>query len=175
MNIFVLDTDPEIAAQYHCNTHVIKMILETAQLLCTAHHCIGTQLVIPYKKTHQNHPSAIWCRQSTANYLWLANLGKALCREYTYRFNKVHKTEAVIDWALKNIPNIPANGLTPFAQAMPDECKSADSVEAYRNYYSKQKTGFVVRGKFQYAKWSGRQPPEWFLSKTNLPKELFCK
>lgn len=173
MNIFALDTDPVLAAQYHSNIHVVKMILETAQLLCTAHHCSGANYPVPYKKTHQNHPSAIWCRTNKSNYMWLANLGKALCKEYTYRFGKKHKTEEVIDWALANLPNLPSGELTKFAQAMPDECKHADSIEAYRTYYAKQKTGFTIRGKFQYAKWSNREPPEWFLNKSGLSRDIF--
>jgi hypothetical protein len=166
MNIFALDADPALAAQYHSNIHVIKMILETAQLLCTAHHCSGAQYPVPYKKTHQNHPSAIWCRANVSNYKWLASLGKALCKEYTYRFGKIHKTEAVIDWAITNIPNIPDGELTVFAQAMPDECKGQDPVEAYRKYYAMHKASFLIRGKVQLAKWSGREPPAWFVDRT---------
>lgn len=175
MNIFVLDTDPEIAAQYHCNKHVIKMILETAQLLCTAHHEIGTHLIVPYKKTHHNHPCAVWARTSKANYQWLALLGKALCREYTYRMGKTHKTESVIDWCLEHIPKFNTTAMTPFAQAMPDECKRLNAVDAYRAYYCKYKTGFMIRGKFVYSTWGPRRPPDWFLTGCNLPSNLFTK
>ena len=65
MNIFVLDNDPFKAAEYQCDKHVVKMVLETAQLLCSAHE------TAPYKRTHYNHPCAIWTRSSLSNYMWL--------------------------------------------------------------------------------------------------------
>lgn len=179
MNIFVLDLDPSIAAQYHCNTHVVKMILETAQLLCTAHHCSGTDpKIIPYKSAYKNHPCAIWSRESYSNYIWLCNLGLELCKEYTFRFGKVHKTEAVIKWAHQNVPQaLPHKGLTNMEQCVADECKMPPDliVEAYRKYYITKKVGFIVGGKFQYAKWSRREPPEWFIEGVGLPANNFIK
>ena len=93
MNIFFLDIDPEICAKYHVDKHVVKMIIELAQLLCTAHHIIGSDnedFKIPYKKTHVNHPSAIWVRQGLYNYVWTVNLGLELCKEYTKRFTRLN-------------------------------------------------------------------------------------
>lgn len=163
MNIFVLDADPALAAKYHIDKHVIKMILESAQLLCTAHHVCGTTSLIPYKKTHHNHPSALWCRASKQNYLWLVSLGMELCKEYTHRYGKIHKTQAVIQWASEHIPDLPDVGLTDFAQAMPDDCKNKDPVLAYRAYYIKHKSEFLVRGKMQPAQWTNRDLPSWFI------------
>lgn len=86
MQVFVLDKDPVLAARYHCDKHVVKMIVETCQLLCTAHHLHGSEQP-PYRKTHVNHPCAIWARESRANYDWLIQLGFALSDEYTLRYH----------------------------------------------------------------------------------------
>lgn len=136
MNIFVLNSDPVLAAKDQCNKHVIKMVLETAQLLCTA--VVMTGGTAPYRATHKNHPCAIWARQSKENFNWLRRHGLALAAEYTYRYGKVHKSAGVIeDLSDKTIPDGP---LTPFALAMPDECKvSGDPVASYRNYYRTDK------------------------------------
>jgi hypothetical protein len=155
MNIFILDLNVKKAAEYHNDKHVVKMILETAQLLCTAHWINGSEA--PYKKTHHNHPSAVWARESMQNYIWLCRLGLALCREFTYRFEKVHKTEQVIKWCLKNVPNLPKTGMTDFALAMPVEYKLEDAVESYRVYYNNDKK--------HLAKWTKRQKPEWYEQK----------
>jgi len=154
MNIFVLDTDQEKAAHYHVDKHVVKMPLETAQLLCTVHHLSGTKSdMIPYRATHKNHPSTKWAAESLSNYKWLVELGIRICEEYTYRYEKVHKCEEVVRWCEKNIPDIPDSGLTSFAQAMPDECKRADAVEAYREYYKKSKSHLFS--------WRKRGKPSW--------------
>jgi hypothetical protein len=135
MNIFVLDRNPETAAQLQCDKHVIKMILETAQLLCSPFEP-GTAL---YKRTHYNHPSAIWTRISEANYEWLLQHGLALCEEYRYRWDKErdHASLRVIDWCSNHykalgLPNV---GLTEFPQAMPEEFRRSDVVQTYREYY----------------------------------------
>lgn len=132
MNIFLLDRNPtKAAAQYH-NKHVVKMVLETAQLLCSAHE----PGMAPYKRTHYYHPCAQWTRTSLQNYFWLVDLGKAIAAEYTKRYGKRHKSEDVIDWCEENIPlTIPDGVLTEFPQCMPDAFKKDDSVEAYRAYY----------------------------------------
>ena len=86
MNIFFLDFNTQKCAQYHCDKHVVKMILETAQLLCGVHHMIPQVTPqVPYKLSHKNHPCAIWTRDSLSNYLYLCDLGLELCKEYTYR------------------------------------------------------------------------------------------
>jgi hypothetical protein len=153
MSIFVLDKDPKTCAVYHNDKHVVKMILETAQLLCGVHWVEGGEA--PYKLSHKNHPSAIWARECVENYIWLCDLGLELCSEYTYRYGKRHKSQDIIEWCLLNVPNIPEKGdITPFALAMPDECKVGDAVASYRVYYMVEKRGFAV--------WKNRETPEWF-------------
>lgn len=85
MNIFVLDYNPQVAAEYHCDKHVVKMILESAQILCAVHHKNGNSDV-PYKLTHANHPCIIWAGESKQNYLWVTELAEALNDEYIFRF-----------------------------------------------------------------------------------------
>lgn len=150
MNIFVLDTDPTIAAMMLCDQHVVKMTLETAQLLCSAHD------KAPYKRTHYSHPCAVWTRASTANYLWLCSYGIAVAEEYTHRFNKRHASEVVIRWAAANLPVLLCAELTPFAQAMPQQYRGDCAVAAYRRYYAAEK--LTLRGK---STWRGRPRPVW--------------
>jgi hypothetical protein len=155
MNIFVLDENPQIAAQMHNDKHVVKMILETAQLLCGVHHMTDSQYVIPYKLSHKNHPCSIWSRECIENYTWLCDLGIALCDEYRHRYGKRHKSLDVIEWALFHRPNLPTNGdITPFALAMPDECKVNSAVESYRTYY--------IMHKKSLGSWKNRKEPDWF-------------
>lgn len=155
MNIFVLDFNPRLAAQYHANQHVCKMILELAQLLSTAHHVLdgdAAPLGI-YKPTHINHPCAIWCRHSLANYLWTLALLEQLCVEYTFRYNKVHKTQSLLP-LFNQIPfNFSAVGHSRFALAMPDEYKCECPVASYRAYYR--------LGKAHLHKYTKRPFPEW--------------
>ena len=145
MNIFVLSLCAKCAAEMHCDKHVVKMILETAQLLYSAHHLVGTQNLPEgaYKKTHANHPCAIWVRESVSNYKWLAELGWWLCKEYQYRYgeHKTHKTERHIVWLKANVPELPPVPQTPFRQAMPDDYKHSDPVTAYQTYYRESKFG----------------------------------
>ena len=159
MNIFLLDYDVKKCAQSHVDKHVVKMILETAQLLCGAHHVIGTTDV-PYKLSHKNHPCSIWVRDSLTNYLYLCELGLELCYEYTYRYGKRHKSQDVIEWCIVNKPNILDKGFTEPAKAMPDEYKVDDVVESYRNYYRGAKSGFAT--------WKGREIPEWYENQLEL-------
>ena len=155
MNIFFLDFDTQKCAQYHCDKHVVKMILETAQLLCGAHHMANRiSLNIPYKLSHKNHPCSIWVRESLSNYLYLCDLGLELCKEYTYRYEKRHKSQDVIEWCLSNKPLIYDIGFTTPPKAMPDEYKVDDVIQSYRNYY--------VGAKKDFAKWKNRDIPEWF-------------
>lgn len=165
MNIFYLHNDPVTCAKWHTDKHVVKMILESAQLLSTAHHELDKEAIVApiYKSTHKNHPSAIWVRKSVYNYNWLARLLMALCKEYTYRYGKVHKCEreGMVAWLYLNSPkNIPYD--VPFTEptpAMPDNVKiPGDSVSSYRNYY--------INNKQHLASWLGkinsRNVPEWF-------------
>ena len=155
MNIFFLDDDPTMSAQYHVDKHVVKMILETAQLLCGVHHATAPDnTYVPYKLSHKNHPCSIWARTSLSNYLYLCELGLELCKEYTYRYGKRHKSQDVIEWCLINKPNVPDVEFTEPAKAMPDEYKVGDVVQSYRNYYMGAKSGFAT--------WKNRQKPFWF-------------
>lgn len=140
MNIFFLSWDPRTAAEYHCDKHVIKMIIECAQLLYSAHWVIGTELpVTAYKLSHRNHPCAIWVRLSLHNYLWVASLGWWLCREYEFRYSKIHKTEAHIIWLMNNHPAIGSLEFTTPYLAMPDEYKCSDVIKSYRMLYIESK------------------------------------
>jgi hypothetical protein len=155
MNIFFLDEDPTMSAQYHVDKHVVKMILETAQLLCGVHHATAPDnTYVPYKLSHKNHPCSIWARTSLSNYLYLCELGLELCKEYTYRYGKRHKSQEVIEWCLIYKPNVPDVEFTEPAMAMPDEYKVGDVVQSYRNYYMGAKSGFAT--------WKNRQKPFWF-------------
>ena len=164
MNIFYLHSTPKIAAQYHCDKHVVKMILETAQLLYCAHWvlCSKNMPANAYRKTHPNHPSAIWTRESVANYNWLCQLGMELCVEYTHRYGKTHKTQAHLEWLSDNIPEgIMQTINTPLKLAMPDQYKREDPVESYRSYYLGEKARM-----FKYTK---REFPEFITSGGDLP------
>ena len=152
MNIFVLDTDIKKCARYHCDQHVVKMILESVQILCTALNKKG--MSTPYKSTHQKHPCVLWVEYSYDNFIWLKNLTIALNAEYKYRFENTndHKSINVI----KEISNYhyENRGLTDFAQAMPDKYKvPEDPVMAYRRFY--------VGEKMRFAKWTKRKIPYW--------------
>ena len=153
MNIFVLDDNIEHCAIYHCDKHVVKMTLETAQLLCSPYEPGKA----PYKRTHYNHPCAKWARESISNYEWLVEFGYFISQEYTHRYNKIHKCLDVIDWCDNNSHtlNLPDIGLTPWAQAMPDEYKDPCAVQAYRNYY--------LGDKIDFCKWTNRKPPNWIV------------
>jgi hypothetical protein len=166
MNIFFLDDDIKKCAQYHCDKHVVKMILETAQLLCGVHHVTAHDTAhdtpqvapqVPYKLSHKNHPCAIWSRESLTNYLVLCELGLELCYEYTYRYGRRHKSQEVIEWCVTNKPNICDKGYTEPPKAMPDEYKVDSVVESYRNYYRGAKVSFAV--------WKNREKPFWFEEK----------
>lgn len=135
MNIFYLHQDPIKAAKMHYNKHVVKMILEAAQMLCTAHHICGDDTV-PYKKTHVNHPSAVWVRSSVANYMWCYNYMLALGDEYTRRYGKTHLTITKCKDILSNVPSgIIEYKFTEPPQCMPDEYKSDNAIDGYINYY----------------------------------------
>ena len=158
MNIFVLDPDPKISAQMHLNKHVIKMILESAQMICTTHHLHYNNDVekydIPYKPAFSNHPCTKWVRSSLSNYKWLVELTCELNNEYIYRYDKDvnHKSwDKIKDLPLPSLIDI---GLTRWARAMPNECKIGDDVvSSYRNYYNTNKLKIM-----SYKK---REKPSW--------------
>ena len=136
MNIFYLDKCPEKAAQLQYNKHVVKMILESAQMLCTAHHHFGHGDNVPYKIAHYNHPSTIWVRTDGLNYMWLYNHMMALGREYTKRYGKEHLTITKCKDVLAKVPaGIPIKKFTQPPQAMPDQFKRDCAIHAYWLYY----------------------------------------
>ena len=160
MNIFLLSFNAKQAAEYHCDKHVVKMILETAQLLYSSHWVLNPSEVpeTSYKLAHKNHPCSIWVRESLSNYRWLADLGHYLCEEYRFRYgNKTHKTEAHINWLRSNPPTCLCDvGITEIRLAMPVEYKKANPVEAYRMYYRENK--LKIRNIVKYTK---REYPEF--------------
>ena len=161
MNIFYLDRDPKIAAEMHCDKHVIKMIVESAQMLSTAHRVLDGDKFADdsglYKTAHKNHPCALWVRANTSNYRWLFNLYTSLMTEYTYRYDKHHASDRLLT-ALHNVPtNIVPDEFTDPPMCMPDHCKVDDAVLSYQNYYVTEKSYF--------ARWKRRPMPDWFAPK----------
>lgn len=162
MNIFLLDEDIGLNARYHCDKHIVKMPLESAQLLCGVQQHFGKPA--PYKlgKAHMKHPCFLWLLKSRQNYEYLVELGLALCEEYTYRYDKTHASQDVIEqMALPG--ELPNAGLTPFARAfnksLPKDILDKmhtmpSAIEAYRLYYNVDKARF--------AKWKNRPTPNWF-------------
>lgn len=142
MNIFVLHRDPIVAAQMACDKHVIKMILESAQMLCTVAHACGFDA--PYRATHKKHPCTLWAARSRANWQWLIDHALGLCAEYTKRYGKIHKSQQHIEWCQRLPISLPTIGLTAFAQAMPAQYKNKCVIKAYRAYYHGEKAKFAT-------------------------------
>ena len=151
MNIFVLHADPKTAAEMACDKHVVKMIIETAQMMCTVVASYGHDT--PYRPTHAKHPCTIWAGQSRTNWNWLMDYGLALCAEYTKRYGKVHKSQSVIHYCRDVDISLPHIKLTPFAQAMPPQYRNDCAVTAYRAYYHGEKASFAT--------WK-TQTPDWW-------------
>ena len=177
MNIFYVDSNPEVAARNMVDRHVVKMILETAQLLSTAHRVIdgeeyvgqsqsgrkakrwrlsGNADAIMYAATHINHPSAVWVRENSANYDWLYDHLLALGSEYTHRYGRTHltidKLKDILEDAPENIEQ--SNLMTKMPSCMDKQyIVSLDPITNYRNYYNYGKTDLL--------RWSNRPPPQW--------------
>jgi hypothetical protein len=163
MNIFFLSEDAFEAAKMQVDKHVVKMIVETAQLLSTAHRVLDgdengvlpdpRQDVLFYKITHKNHPSAIWTRTSLENYNWLVDHFAALLSEYTYRYNKQHACTKLL-YDIQSPPlKLKDWDWTEPPCCMPDDCKIGSYVENYREYYRKYKS--------HIHKWTNREEPIW--------------
>lgn len=178
MNIFYLHKEPEVSAQLHCDKHVVKMIIEYAQMLSTAHRMVdgeqyyglsknGRRIArwrhpnsnlenVLYKASHINHPSAVWVRENAIQYQYMYDMFTALCDEYTYRYGKVHMTDSKLRDVLNNIPDkMPLGDWREPPQAMPDDVKSESSLDAYHKYYREYKKSF--------AKWTNREVPQFML------------
>lgn len=177
MNIFFLDEDIQKSVEYHVQKHIVKMPLETAQLLSTAHRFIdGIEYTektknnrnikrwklseererFLYKGTHINHPCSIWARESIENYIYLYNFFIALSEEYKFRYKREHLSFTKLKDFLKYPPsNIPIKSMTIKPQAMPDKYKNESAIIAYRNYYNGEKRDLFS--------WGPRQIPEWVI------------
>jgi hypothetical protein len=151
MNIFKLDESPVVSAKYACDKHVVKMILESAQMLCS----VQPEGTAPYKRSFYNHPCTKWVRESARNYEWLLLHAYALCDEYTRRYDKVHKSQQVIEWCDNNRPELPNVEMTKQPTCMPDYCKTESVVGSYRKYY--------INEKVKFAKWKDGNIPSWFI------------
>ena len=160
MNCFYLSNCPQEAAESHNDKHCVKMILESAQMLSTAHRELdGDVPDILYKSPHKNHPSTVWVRSSKQHYDWLFRLFRMLSAEYSIRYSehnfKVHKTWDKLGKLLENAPkNIKDNGFIPPPQCMPDHCKKPDTIDAYRNYYMTEKASIST--------WKYSNQPTWW-------------
>jgi len=175
MNVFYLDENPKICAMHHNDKHCVKMILEYAQLLSTAHRvCDGVKVIIDinnrkntqykladsrddniYKAAFVNHPSAIWVRKSKYNYMWLRMLWEDLLDEYHLRYGKYHAAEKLKRFLINHPTNISNDKFTQPTCAMPDDCKiSPNALINYRIYYKKHKS--------HLAKWTARGVPSWY-------------
>ena len=178
MNIFYLDHNPKTCAEMHCDKHVVKMIIEYAQLLSTAHRIRDGQEYYDLtangrkikrwrlpddreqrlmKASHINHPSNVWARANHLNYKWLYEMWCYLLDEYTYRYGKVHACARLRDDLAKLPEKIPV-GLceTEPTPAMPDDCKIVNnSLASHHKYYNEKKTRF--------ARWTKRPAPNWYI------------
>lgn len=180
MNIFILDENPTKAAKYQCDKHVVKMILESAQLLSTAHRVLdGVESTIIvnnrrkkiwslnderesnlYAATHVNHPCNLWSRESCSNYFWLFDHFESLMWVYAYRYGKYHACTKLVDYLQHPPNNIEDKKLTPFAICMNEEdypnCKvKNDPILSYRNYYKQKYNKMQMH-------WTADKIPEWF-------------
>lgn len=172
MNIFILDNDPQLAAGYHCDQHLGKMIIESAQLLSTECRRLGVKDDNLYQSTHVNHPCAVWLRDSFDRCSWLWRLTVYLDYNFRLVYGKNHKSSGIATYASCRLDKVYnkqyaescKNRYVPedVALAMPDGFKTPDHVEAYRDYYvAKHKQWEVDKGKgMTYTK---RPVPEWFL------------
>jgi hypothetical protein len=167
MNLFILSLIQREIAQYMMDKHVSKILLEAVQMLCSAKRILDPEDTETndrlYKIAHRNHPVTIWCRKSSANYIWTLDLIDELHKEWQFRYGhpdtKMHKSYITARLLRERIPSeihFACKGLTPFALAMPNEFKLADPVESYRRYYMSEE-------KQRIASWNKRrEKPEWY-------------
>ena len=183
MNIFYLHEDPIQNAKWHIDKHIVKMPIEYAQLMSTAHRLLDGEMYlgktaigrnikrwrlhderedILYKASHINHPSAIWVRESIENYFEMYKLYMAVLAEFTNRYGKVHGSSKPSIALIRPPSNIPMVKGTQLPQCMPEMCKVKNNpILAYRNYYIVEKNSF--------ASWKNREIPEWFQTKDIIP------
>ena len=161
MNIFGIDTDTTSCATYHTDRHIVKMPLETAQMVSFVYYHKDLwdgevpNLLMNFSAGHDKHPCSLWLRENLVNFLWTCEFGIKLIEEYRFRYDsqKHERCKMIFEWSLDNLPNLPVAEFTPFAKAMPEEYKVDCSVESYRNYYRV--------GKSELHQWTKRNKPEW--------------
>lgn len=164
MNIFVTNPVPIECAAEHCDVHLRKMIVETAQILSTAHY-LNDSVVDAYKPTHIHHPCVKWASASYVNYHWLAALFESLCYEYQYRFDKIHATARFLDVLKQSPKNFSRQFIDfkfGFVQAMPIEFKDNSVFLAYQNYLNNKFSEWLTRERVVKVEWSNRKPPTWY-------------
>ena len=175
MNVFYIHKDPVIAAKQHCDKHCTKMIVEYAQLMCTAHRLLDGEEYFDknkrghrlrrwrlpddreqrlYLASHYGHPSNVWVRTSTQHYDWLYELFNALCAEFTLRYGKFHKTDLDLrEYLERKSDNLQDNGFVDPPKAMPDQYKLTKTIPSYRNFYATEKRRFAT--------WKTKKP-DWY-------------
>ena len=163
MNIFFLSIDTTDCVKQYSDQHVVKMLLETAQLLCTVHRVLNTgNEDVPYKATHMNHPCSVWARDTLGNYLWLVELGKSLAWEYKHRFNRSHKSAEVIRWCELNTPESLSGAFYDPPQVMAPELQKKFATEGYKALYvNKYITG--MQNKRTRMRFTQRDVPNFIL------------
>ena len=166
MNLFILSLIQREIAQAMMDKHISKILLEAVQMLCSAKRILSPDDESNenlYKMAHKNHPVTIWCRASKANFVWTLDLVDEMHNEWKYRYqhpeSKQHKSYLMAQYLREHMPSdesFEKVGLTQFALAMPDQYKTADPVESYRNYYMSEE-------KQKIATWKKlREKPEWY-------------
>lgn len=170
MNAFILDNDPAKAAEYHDDKRCVKMCLESNQVLCSVFHMQAIEA--PYRLTHQNHPTCLFARKSCLNFEWMLQHSKALCAEYSKRFNRRHKSQDVVEWCDKNADKLVFDDFdqTEFALAISDDKKcrrvagfdNMTRVQQYRLYFAIDKN----------CRWAKRSAPNWWLELREKHKNL---
>lgn len=161
MNIFATDASPTRSAFDLDDKRIIKMILESTQMLCTAINELGH--TTPYKSTHVNHPANVWVRQSKQNWIWLWEHAYELMDRYQAVYGKNHKCRMIIIDLIDNYEDaLPDIGLTSFANCAAHKEKGisykhlADVHEAYRRYLVDRWNGDTRK-----PTWQKRKMPNW--------------
>ena len=184
MNLFFLDLDPKKCAEYHCDKHVVKMILEIIQMLYTAHNVLKTKNLPTgsYRSFNPHHPTAVWIRLCDENYTYACEVAFYLCEEYRFRYNRIHSCEKHLNWLINNKPTFIhveepyknskkqvylshlSDKYTPVPLAMPEDSIRKLTINSYRSYYNIHKKRFTT--------WTNRPTPPWF---TPIQIQLFFK
>lgn len=169
MNIFITDNDPQACARNLDDVRLNKMILETAQMLCTVAYEHLTDDIIPYKSTHVNHPCTRWVRSSTDALVWTVQHFNALYNEKLYRTGKPHLSYSKLQPMLSQLARTlvidydkqldgPPNPVYAGDYPVHDVGK-LDAIKSYRNTMVHKWTDDIAKGRAPT--WRGRDIPEW--------------